>query len=167
MGWGYSAVTIFTIVVVVVASIGGFVHLAGPNPTAGEGWAKPAVSAGIVTLYFAGFAWVGAGLLHALHRVLDAHQVSWMHTIVLGWQRTLDWKSPTSRAEFWGFFAHFILAWALVRWMLRPWDALVFLAFLPALVALTIRRLRTMSAEEILALVISVVLFVAAVLTER
>ena len=62
---------------------------------------------------------------------------------------------------------HFLVTRALVRWMLRPWDALVFLIFVPPLLALTIRRLRTMSVQEILALVISVVVFVAAMFTER
>lgn len=167
MGVGYTMVMVVTLALVVVMSIGGFVLMAGPDPTAGEGWAKPVVAAGAVTIFFAGFAWVGVGLLHALHRVLDADEVSWLRTIVSGWQRTLDWKSPTSRGEFWGFFAHFVVTWALVRWMLRPWDALVFLIFLPPLAALTIRRLRTMSAVEIVAMVVSVVFFLVAMWTER
>jgi len=94
--------------------------------------------------------------LHKLHHLLDEEDMTWWHTVVRGWTHILDLGSPASRAEFWGFFAHCVWWWALVHICLQPLDLWLGSILLLALITLVVRRLRSMTPSELLALVTTV-----------
>lgn len=94
--------------------------------------------------------------LHKLHQLLDEEDIAWWTTVVRGWTHILDLSSPTSRAEFWGFFAHCVWWWALVHVCLQPLDLWLGSVLLLALISLLVRRLRSMRPSELLALMTTV-----------
>lgn len=103
--------------------------------------------------------------LHALYKQLDAEDLTWRHTVVLGWRRALDFGSETSRAEFWGFFAHCVWLWALARVCLVPLDLWVGAVLLVPFAALLVRRLRSLTDKQRIDMVITAVCVVLIVLS--
>ena len=103
--------------------------------------------------------------LHALHKQLDAEDLTWLQTVVLGWRRALDFGSDTSRAEFWGFFAHCVWLWALARVCLVPLDLWVGAVLLIPFAALLVRRLRSLTNKQRTEMVITAVCVVLIVLS--
>lgn len=94
--------------------------------------------------------------LHKLHQLLDEEDIAWSNTVVRGWTHILNLSSSTSRAEFWGFFAHCVWWWALVHVCLQPLDLWLGSVLLLALISLLVRRLRSMRPSELLALMTTV-----------
>jgi hypothetical protein len=88
--------------------------------------------------------------LHGLYKLLDNEEVTWWQTVVTGWRKTMDLGSATSRAEFWGFVAHCAWLWALARICLVPLDLWIGLVLLLPLATLTVRRLLSITAAELL-----------------
>ena len=101
-GYGYWAMMALTLVAIVAMMIGGFVLMAGPEPDCRRRLGQPAVGAGVVTYSLAALrGWAPGFCMRCIScarrgRGLLAHTIVWS-----GRQRTLDWKSPTSRGEFW------------------------------------------------------------------
>lgn len=87
--------------------------------------------------------------LHVLHKLLDDAGRDWWDTVVAGWRRTFDLAYATSRAEYWGFVAHCTWLWALVRICMVPLDRWIAPVLLLPLLTATVRRLRSMSREEL------------------
>lgn len=109
---------------------------------------------------------LGVWALHALYKLLDAEDLTWLQTVTLGWQRALDFGSETSRAEFWGFFAHCVWLWALTRVCLVPLDRWVGAVLLVPFVALLVRRLRSLTDKQRIDMVITAVCVVLIGLSE-
>ncbi len=87
--------------------------------------------------------------LHVLHKLLDDEGRDWWSTVAAGWRRTLDLAHATSRAEYWGFVAHCTWLWALVRICVVPLDRWIAPVLLLPLLTATVRRLRSLSREEL------------------
>lgn len=95
--------------------------------------------------------------LHLLHRQLDAEHRDWWDAVAAGWRHALDVTSKTSRGEFWGFLAHSAWLWALARACLMPLDRWIAPVLLVPVLTLTVRRLRSMSRQELVEIALTVV----------
>lgn len=95
-----------------------------------------------------------------LHDRLDEEHLSWPGAVMRALRRTLDFTSPTSAGEFWGFFAFCAIAWAVTRLLARPWDVAVALLLAMPLLALSVRTWRTLDRWGKASLAVAVVLAV-------
>lgn len=108
----------------------------------------------------------GVWALHALHKLLDAENLSWLQSVARGWRRALDFGSHTSRAEFWGFFVHCVWLWALARSCLVPLDRWVGAVLLVPFAALLVRRLRSLTEKQRIDMLITVICLLLILLSE-
>jgi hypothetical protein len=97
--------------------------------------------------------------LHTLHKLLDAEELSWWQTMSSGWRRIADLDSYTSRAQFWGFFAHCLWWWGLMNMCLKPLHLWLGGILLFPMLSLVVRRLRSMSSQALLEMAISTVCY--------
>ncbi len=115
----------------------------------GDGWSRiGTLASGLYIVGMAGAAAFMAMLMLKLYRQLDEESDSWTHTIVDGWRRSLHIGGPTSAGQFWGFVAFAIWAWALISPWGRPWSQLTLAALAVPLLTLGIRRLTSLTPNE-------------------
>ncbi|MBC7916480.1 MAG: hypothetical protein H7Y28_01595 [Rhodoferax sp.] len=128
--------------------------------TGGSGYDSPLFTG--LALYAVVIGPMGLGIwaLYALHRLLDAEELTWWQTVARGWRRAVDVSSNTSRAEFWGFFAQLVWWWGLVNVCLKPLHLWVGGILLYPLLTLFIRRFRSMTGAEILSVFVTVICLV-------
>lgn len=148
-----------TIVVSLAVGLGAASHVAGPNPTAGEGWQRGATTGGLAFMGV-GFVLTASLVLHALHRRLDKDGVSWLETVVSGWRHAFRWSGTASSGEFWGFYVHCIWLLLGLNRVPRPWNAPACTLVLVAMATMAKRRFAAFHASEQLALVVVVGLYV-------
>nr|WP_295785854.1 hypothetical protein [Rhodoferax sp.] len=107
---------------------------------------------------------LGVWALHAVQKLLDTEDLTWGHTVFVGWRRAVDATSATSRAEFWGFFVHCVWWWVLARVCLAPLDRWVGAALLVPFMTLIVRRLLSLTRAELLGVAIALVCLVVTAL---
>jgi hypothetical protein len=130
--------------------------MASMGLTGGSGYDSPLLTG--IALYAAviGPMMFGIWALYALHKLLDAEDLTWWQTVTRGWRRAVDVHSPASRAEFWGFFAQLVWWWGLFNVCLKPLHLWLGGILLYPLLTLVIRRFRAMTSSEILSLAVTV-----------
>lgn len=160
IGWPSGVVYGLTIAFSVVAA--GFVaaSVSGPEPSAGEGWQRGA-TLGLIAIFGAGFVLFGALMLHALHRRLDADNLSWFDAVLSGWRNAFRLKGTATSGEFWGFYAHAVWLLVLVRGALRPWDVPISALILVAMMTMAKRRMAAIPIGELVASVAALLLYAA------
>ncbi|MBY0410553.1 MAG: hypothetical protein K2Q97_10585 [Burkholderiaceae bacterium] len=132
----------------------------------GTGYNSSAVMVFVVWIAVFGPMALGVWGLHALHKLLDAENLSGLQAVALGWRRALDFGSNTSRAEFWGFFVHCVWLWALARSCLVPLDRWVGAVLLVPFAALLVRRLRSLTEKQRIDMLITVICLLLIALSE-
>lgn len=118
-------------------------------PISGEGWQRAGVF--IMPIWItAMFSLAGMCtlLLHRLHFILDDDGLSWPGSVWAGLRKTLDFTGTASRGEFWGMFVFMLLASGLARGHDTKWGGIVFLGLAAPTVAVSLRRLRALTASE-------------------
>lgn len=103
---------------------------------------------GLWSLYFGPMLLAVAGL-HALHRLLDAEDRSWWQTVASGWRHAASLTRHTTRAEFWGFLAHCAWLWMLARICFAPLDRWIGAALLLPVLTLALRRLLSLTRDDL------------------
>lgn len=152
----------------VIVGVGTLVSLGGllalgmdwAGVTGGSGYDSPFITGLVLYVVVIGPMGIGIWALHALHRLLDAEDLTWGQTVARGWRRAVNVHSHTSRAEFWGFFAQLVWWWGLVNVCLKPLHLWVGGILLYPLLTLLIRRFRSMTGAEILSVLVTVVCLV-------
>jgi hypothetical protein len=166
LGVPLPVVVVVTIVLSVAAASVLAMVVAGPNPTAGDGWQRGA-TIGLVAGAGVGFVLFGALMLHLLHRRLDAENISWLDTVVSGWRNAFRLNGTATGGEFWGFYAHCLWLLVAARMALRPWDAPVCVLIIIAMMTLAKRRLAAFRPIEQIAIVAVPLLYVVVVILDR
>ncbi|WP_280812776.1 hypothetical protein [Variovorax sp. TBS-050B] len=100
------------------------------------------------SVYFGPMLFAVLGL-HWLHKLLDAEDLSWWETVATGWRHAANLTRPTSRAEFWGFLAHCTWLWMLARLCAAPLDRWLGAALLLPVLTLAVRRLHSLTRDEL------------------
>lgn len=115
----------------------------------GDGWSRLGVLAGgLGMIMIGGSVAIGALLLQALYRVLDADDIGWAAAVAAGWRRMFHIGGLTSRGEFWGFVSFAIVLLLLSARLGRPWPAVVVLALMVPLGTLIMRRVTSLTPKE-------------------
>jgi hypothetical protein len=134
-------------------------HVAGPNPTAGEGWQRGATT-GFIAFMGVGFVLTASLMLHVLHKRLDEDEISWLETVISGWRNAFRWTGTASSGEFWGFYAHCVWLLLGVNMVPRPWNVPFCALILVAMATMATRRFAAFRFSEQVAMVAVVVLYV-------
>ena len=115
----------------------------------GDGWSRLGVLAGGLGMIMIGSSVaIGALLLQALYRVLDADGITWADAVAAGWRRMFHIGGLTSRGGFWGFVSFALVLLLLSARLGRPWPAVVVLALMVPLGTLMTRRVTSLTPKE-------------------
>ena len=127
----------------------------------GDGWSNlGTLGAGAAVFVLVGMGALLATMLHMLHDVLDAEDLSWMQTITRGWRNTFQLAGRASQGEFWGFVLFVLAARALFVALGPPWqNVLTGVVALP-LFSLLARRLQSLTLQDIGCALISAIFLV-------
>jgi hypothetical protein len=158
-------VMVATLVLSLGAALGLASIVAGPDPTAGEGWQRGATS-GFVAGLGVGTVLLGALMLHVLHRRLDADGVSWFEAVLSGWRNAFRLSGTASGGEFWGFFAHGLWLLVAAQMLLGRWSFIVSALVVVAMLTMAKRRLAAFRPAEQVAMVAVLLLYVVSAMLD-